>query len=404
MRVNAERLNLSLIDMAHIGATPSGGVSRVALTASDLEGRRKFLELCEREGCAIRIDKIGNIFARRNGSSTRHGTVLVGSHLDTQPFGGKFDGALGVMAGLEIIRTLNDSNTITKRAIEIAVWTNEEGSRFAPAMLGSGVAAGVLTLAEALASTDMEGISLKDELEKSGFLGHSSPRLKDIVAAYELHIEQGPILEKDGAIIGVVTGAQGLKWFDICIYGQAAHAGTTPMNMRDDALVTTAALISSVQALAKDFAPAGRGTVGHLVVAPNSRNTIPGQVKLTVDLRHPENSQLELMEKELSRLITALGNNRATYLKVLDEPATEFDTTCVDAIRAIARECGLSHQDICSGACHDSVFISRVAPTGMIFIPCRNGLSHNEAEAADPMHIGFGCEVLYRAVLRAANT
>src|SRR5277367_7134631 len=369
LQVDGERLWASLMELAQIGATAKGGVCRLA--ASDLDGqaRRLFIRWCEEAGCTVTVDRIGNIFARRPGRNPNLAPVMTGSHLDTQPTGGRFDGAYGVMAGLEIVRTLNDLGYETEAPIEIVAWTNEEGSRFSPAMVGSGVFAGVFDLAYGLERPDnVTGVSLGAELERIGFAGTEPVGGHKIAAYFEAHIEQGPILEAAHKPIGVVTGAQGQRWYEITVTGQEAHAGPTPMPRRKDALVGAARMIDAVNRIGHAHAPFARATVGFVQVSPNSRNTIPGHVFFTVDFRHPEDAVLTEMDRELRAACAEAAATQRLDAEVKEFwyfPPTPFDERMVGAVRGAAAAQNLPHQDIISGAGHDAVYLARVAPTAM---------------------------------------
>ena len=407
LQINGERLWGSLMELAQIGATEKGGVCRLA--ASDLDGqaRRLFIRWCEEAGCSVQVDRIGNMFARRPGRDPSLAPVMTGSHLDTQPTGGKFDGAYGVMAALEVVRTLNDVGYETQAPIEIVAWTNEEGSRFSPAMVGSGAFAGVFDLSEALARPDnVTGVALGAELERIGFAGPELVGSRPVKAYFEAHIEQGPILEAAGVPIGVVTGAQGQRWYDINTTGQEAHAGPTPMPRRHDALVGAARMIDAVNRIGHAHAPLACATVGFVQVSPNSRNTIPGQVFFTVDFRHPEDEVLSQMDRELRQACegAAAAIGLAVEVKALWYfPPTPFDATLVAAVRGVAAAQGYPHQDIISGAGHDACYMARVAPAAMIFVPCVGGISHNEIEDAKPEDLIAGGNVLLNVVLDCAN-
>lgn len=405
IRVNQERLWQSLMDMAKIGATEKGGSCRLALTDLDKEGRDLFVRWCKEAGCTVSVDRMGNIFARRPGRDPKLAPVVTGSHLDTQPTGGKFDGVYGVLAGLEVVRTLNDHGFETDAPIEVTVWTNEEGSRFAPSMTASGVFAGVFTEAFAHAIKDDQGKTMGEELERIGYLGDRPCGGQEIRAFFEAHIEQGPILEAEKRTIGVVTGAQGQRWFDVTITGQEAHAGTTPMPRRHDALLGAARLVDRINAIALAHAPHGVSTVGVLKVSPSSRNTIPGKVYFTVDLRHPSDAALLAMTESLKAALAATCGELGLEHELKQVSHTKpivFDKDCVAAVRKAAGECGFEGLDIISGAGHDACYISRVAPTGMIFVPCADGISHNEVESATPQDLAAGCNVLLRAMLERA--
>ena len=409
LQVNGERLWASLIELAQIGATAKGGVCRLA--ASDLDGaaRRLFIRWCEEARCRVTVDRIGNIFARRPGRNSKLAPVMTGSHLDTQPTGGRFDGAYGVMAGLEIVRTLNDLGYQTEAPIEIVAWTNEEGSRFSPAMVGSGVFAGVFALETALATRDNNApeLSLGGELKRIGFAGPEPTGARKVAAYFEAHIEQGPILEAAGDTIGVVTGAQGQRWYEITVTGQEAHAGPTPMPRRKDALVGAARMIDAVNRIGHAHAPHACATVGSVQVSPNSRNTIPGRVFFTVDFRHPEDAVLREMDRELrqacAKAAAASGGLETEVREFWHFPPTPFDPALVAAVRDAAEALGQPHQDIISGAGHDAVYMARVAPSAMVFVPCKDGVSHNEIEDALPADLAAGCNVLLNALLDSAE-
>jgi N-carbamoyl-L-amino-acid hydrolase len=409
LQVNGERLWASLMELARIGATPKGGVCRLAASDLDGEARRLFIRWCGEAGCTVRVDRIGNIFARRPGRDETLPPVMTGSHLDTQPTGGKFDGAYGVMAGLELVRTLNDLGYETEAPIEIVAWTNEEGSRFSPAMVGSGVFAGVFDLAEGLTRPDnVTGITLGAELERIGFAGSDPVGGRPIAAYFEAHIEQGPILEAAQKPIGVVTGAQGQRWYEITVTGQEAHAGPTPMLRRRDALVGAARMIDAVNRIGHAHAPYACATVGFMQVSPNSRNTIPGRVFFTVDFRHPEDAVLSAMDGDLRQACDAAAASGGLEVEVKEFwyfPPTPFDPDLVTAVRDAAEAQGYAYQDIISGAGHDAVYLARVAPTAMVFVPCVGGISHNEIEDAKPEELTAGCNVLLNVVLdRAADS
>ena len=407
LKVDGTRLWASLMDMARIGATAKGGVCRLALTEVDRAGRDTFVRWAEAAGCAVTVDAIGNIFARRAGRDEALAPVLVGSHLDSQPTGGKFDGAYGVLAALEVVRTLNDARLETLRPIEAVSWTNEEGSRFAPAMMGSGAFAGALPLADMLARTDAEGsITVGAALASIGYDGAAPAAPRPVHAYFEAHIEQGPILEAAHTAIGVVTAIQGIRWFDCRIEGMEAHAGPTPMAARRDALLGAARLVERVRAIALDHAPDGRGTVGEFRVHPGSRNVIPGRVELSVDLRHPDAGALAAMAAALGEAVAAVladSGLGGALEQIWYSPPTAFDAACVDAVRRAAAEVGAAHRDITSGAGHDAKYLADICPAAMVFIPCKGGISHNEIEDADPAHVAAGCEVLLRAVLEKAE-
>lgn len=405
LRVNGERLWASLMEMAKVGATEKGGNCRLALTDLDREGRDLIVRWCKEAGCSIQIDKMGNIFARRPGRNASLPPVVTGSHLDTQPTGGRFDGVYGVLAGLEVIRSLNDLNYETEHPVEVVVWTNEEGSRFAPAMVASGVFAGVFDLEYGLSRQDPEGKTIGEELERIGYAGDAEVG-KPVHAYFEAHIEQGPILEAEEKTIGVVTDAQGLRWYEVTVTGQESHAGPTPMDRRRDALVGAARMVELVNRIGLEQAPHACATVGMLEVYPNSRNVIPGRVAFTIDLRHPDEEILEAMERKLYEGIKEIAAGSALEAeaeRIFSYAPIHFDEECIEIVRKVTQQLGYSHRDMISGAGHDACYLSRVAPTSMIFIPCVGGISHNEIEDAKPEWVTAGANVLLGAVLAKAG-
>ena len=405
-KVNGARLWDSLMEMAKIGATPAGGVNRLTLTDLDRQSRDLFIAWCKDAGCSIKVDRMGSIFARRAGSDDSLPPVMLGSHLDTQPTGGKFDGALGVMAALEVLRSLNDLDIKTRHPIEIVSWTNEEGSRFAPAMTASGVFAGVLKLEDALDIRDVDGKAIGAELDRIGFAGAEPVGGRPIHAFFELHIEQGPILEEEGIDIGVVTAANGQKWYEITLTGVESHAGPTPMKRRKDALVGAARVVELVNKIGHDHDPAACATVGMVQVHPNSRNVIPGRVFVTVDFRHPDGAKLESMDAALRKgleEIAAGAGLRYQVEMVANFPPQPFEASCIQAVRNAIARLGYTSRDITSGAGHDAVYLARVCPTSMIFTPCVDGISHNEAENMTPEWASAGADVLLHAVLEKAE-
>ncbi len=404
--VNGARLWQSLMDLAKIGATPKGGVCRLALTELDKQGRDLVVGWAREAGLSITTDKIGNVFMRRKGKNNALPPIVCGSHIDTQPTGGKFDGNYGVLAGLEVVRTLNDRGIETEAPIEVAFWTNEEGSRFVPVMMGSGVFAGAFTLEHAYAAKDVAGKSVQAELERIGYVGDEEPGKHPIGAYFEAHIEQGPVLEDAGVTIGVVKGVLGLRWYDCVVTGMEAHAGPTPMALRKDALQVATKIMQEVVAIANRYPPYGRGTVGFVQVHPNSRNVIPGTVKFSIDLRNVDSERLDAMDGEIRAFIES--TSRASGLPISIEqvshfPPCPFEQGCVDAVAKGAERHGYSVMDVVSGAGHDAVYMARLAPAGMVFIPCKDGISHNEIEDAKPEHIEAGCNVLLHAMLDRAN-
>ncbi len=406
LRVNARRLWDSLMVMAEIGATDRGGVCRLALTDADKQGRDLWREWCQGAGCTVQIDAMGNMFARRPGRDAGRAAVGSGSHLDSQPTGGKFDGAYGALAALEVLRTLNDNDIETIAPTEFVVWTNEEGARFAPAMVGAGVFAGVFDLDYAWSRRDRDGRSIGEELKRIGYRGEAAVGGRRFGAFFEAHIEQGPILEAEGKTIGVVTGVQGMRWYDVAVIGAEAHAGPTPMELRRDAMAAASLLLPRIYQLAAERPPYGRATVGEFRLSPGSRNTVPGRVEFSVDVRHPDEATLAEMDRALRGAVAALGKEtglEATLIDVWESRPVSFDRDCVAAVRAAAERLGYGHMDMVSGAGHDSVYVSRVAPTGMVFIPCEHGVSHNESERATPGDVEAGANVLLQAMLEAAG-
>jgi beta-ureidopropionase / N-carbamoyl-L-amino-acid hydrolase len=406
VRINGQRLWDSLMEMAQIGATAKGGVCRLALTDLDRQSRDLFVRWAQEAGCSITVDRMGNIFARRPGKDDSLAPVMTGSHLDSQPTGGKFDGAYGVLAGLEVVRTLNDANYETNAPIEVAVWTNEEGSRFAPAMIASGVFAGVFDLDYGLGRADADGKTMGEELKRIGYAGETQVGGRDIGAFFEAHIEQGPILEAEGKTIGVVRGVQGIRWYEITVTGQEAHAGPTPMPRRKDALVGAARMVEAVNRIGLENQPDACATVGMMQVGPNSRNVIPGTVFFTADLRHPDAETLAGMSATLQRECETIAEKAGLTLdfnEIWYSPPVKFASDCVAAVQKAADDLAIPNRKIVSGAGHDAVYLSRVAPTAMVFVPCENGISHNEIENATAEDLAAGCDVLLRAMVERAN-
>ena len=406
VRVNGDRLWQSLMELAKIGATQKGGVCRLTLTDLDRQGRDLVIGWAREAGLSVTIDKIGNVFMRRAGKNNALPPIMTGSHIDTQPTGGKFDGNFGVLAGLEVIRTLNDYDIETEAPVELAFWTNEEGSRFVPVMMGSGVFANIFSLEHAYAATDIEGKTVRDELEKIGYIGTETPGDHPIGAYFESHIEQGPILEDEGITIGVVQAVLGIRWYDCVVTGMEAHAGPTPMTLRKDAMQVAAKIMQEVVAIAHRFGPHGRGTVGMVQVFPNSRNVIPGQVKFSIDFRNMTDALVDEMDaaiRAFAKQTEAETGLTIAIQLVSDYPAVPFHPDCKDAVRRAANKLGYSNMDIVSGAGHDAVYMAGLAPTGMIFIPCKDGISHNEIEDTLPEQVTAGANVLLHAMLERAG-
>ena len=406
LRINGDRLWDSIMEMAKIGPGVAGGNNRQTLTDDDAKGRDLFKKWCEKEGLEMGLDTMGNMFARRQGSDPNALPVMVGSHLDTQPTGGKYDGVLGVLGGLEIIRTLNDLNIKTKHPIEIVNWTNEEGTRFAPPMLSSGVFADMHTEDWAYNREDAEGKKFGDELKRIGWRGEEPVGERKMHAFYELHIEQGPILEDENVDIGVVTHGQGLNWLQITLHGKESHTGSTPMPKRVNAGLGMAKITQLVDEIAWSHAPLAVGAIGHADVYPNSRNIIPGKVVFTVDFRHPKKEVIQDMEDRLRSGAAKIAEDIGLKMeieKVGNFDPVEFDSNCVEMVRSAAKTLGYSHMNIVSGAGHDACWINRVAPTAMVMCPCVDGLSHNEAEEITKDWSTAGADVLFHAVVNTAE-
>jgi N-carbamoyl-L-amino-acid hydrolase len=402
LQIDGQRLWDSLMHTAQIGATPKGGICRLTLTDLDRQVRDWFKAQCETLGCAVSIDEVGNIFARRPGKNQSLAPIAMGSHLDTQPTGGKFDGVLGVLGALEAMRTLHETGYETNAPIEIVNWTNEEGSRFAPAMLASGVFAGVFPPEFAYSRTDRDGKTFGDELQRIGYKGDEKAGARKFGAMFELHIEQGPILEAEERMIGVVQGVQGMRWYEVTVTGQEAHTGATPMRLRKNALLGAARMVARIDAIAREHGPNAVGTVGLIENKPNSRNVIPGEVFFTVDFRHPDEKILDAMETKFrDALAEILGPLNLSYneTRIWDSPAVKFAPDLIDCVRVGAAKAGFTSRDIISGAGHDAAYIARVAPTTMIFVPCAGGISHNEAESTSFDECAAGAQVLLNAVL-----
>jgi N-carbamoyl-L-amino-acid hydrolase len=404
--VNGQRLWDSLMELAKIGATPRGGVCRLTLTDLDKEARDLIIGWAKAAGCTVSIDTMGNVFMRRKGRNDALSPVVTGSHTDSQPSGGRFDGIYGVLGGLEVLRAMNDLGIETERPVELVIWTNEEGSRFAPGMIGSGVFAGLYTLEHGLGLRDVDGKTIGAELRRIGYAGDAPCGGRPVHAAFELHIEQGPILETEGHSIGVVTDAQGQRWYEVVLSGQDSHAGTTPMPRRRDALLGASRVVQLVNEIGLRHAPLACATVGMMQVRPNSRNVIPGQVFFTVDFRHPQDAVLAQMNAQLREGVARIADGaglEARVDQIFYYAPVLFDATCVQSVRAAAQRFGYSHRDIVSGGGHDACYLSQVAPASMVFVPCIGGISHNEIEDATPAWIEAGANVLLHAVIDRAS-
>ena len=405
-RINGDRLWDSLMEMAKIGPGIAGGNNRQTLTDEDAEGRRLFQSWCEVEGMEMGLDKMGNMFARHEGTDPSLAPVMVGSHLDTQPTGGKYDGVLGVLAGLEIIRTLKETGIKTKHPIEVVNWTNEEGTRFSPPMMASGVFTGMHTLEWAYAREDAEGKSVGEELARIGWIGDEEVGAREMAAFFELHIEQGPILDDEGIEVGVVTHGQGLNWLQVTLTGRESHTGSTPMPKRRNAGLGMARITQLVDEIAWSHAPNAVGAVGHCDVHPNSRNIIPGKVVFTIDFRAPQQEIIDDMESRMRKGAEKICEDLGLTMEIEQAgkfDPVKFDDDCVAAVRNAAVRLGYSHRDLVSGAGHDACWINRVAPTAMVMCPCVDGLSHNEAEEITKDWAKASTDVLFHAVVETAG-
>ncbi|MFL7891302.1 MAG: Zn-dependent hydrolase [Anaerolineales bacterium] len=407
LHINSNRLIQRLMEMAQIGATPRGGVCRVALSNADKAGRDLFVGWCQAAGCTVNVDQVGNIFARRPGTRDDLLPVLTGSHLDSQPTGGKYDGAFGVLAALEVIETLNDEQVETSHPIEIVSWTNEEGARFAPGLTGSGVFVGEFDLDQALSLTDKDGHTFGEELKRIGYAGETTPGQQSYHAAIELHIEQGPVLEAENITIGVVRGIQGMQWYDIILEGQEAHAGTTPMDQRHDPMLGAIRVMQRIFTLNQKFAPDGRVTFGDVQIHPGSRNTVPGRVIVTLDFRHPQAAVLDQVDRQVRSIVEQecrSADIQGQVKQIWYMPPVFFAEECIKAVQSAANRLNCSSKSMISGAGHDAMYLAKVTPTGMIFVPCKDGLSHNELEYTAPEDLVDGCNVLLYTVLELANS
>jgi N-carbamoyl-L-amino-acid hydrolase len=404
LRTDCDRLWQSIMEMGEIGATPGGGVARIALTDLDRQARDLFVSWCQAAGCAVSVDRVGNITARREGTDREAPPVTTGSHLDTQPLGGKFDGIYGVLAGLEVVRSLNDADVHTRAPIDVVDWTDEEGVRF-DGLLASGVFSGVYSLDYALARTDADGISFGEALESIGYAGTAPVGEHAVNTFFEAHIEQGPILEAEGKQVGVVLGAQGQRCYVVTVNGEEGHAGTLPMAMRKDAMLGAARMIDALNGIAFRRDPPPVITVGHVKVRPNSRNTVPGQVVFSIDSRHPDPAVLAALHEEMRLACDSVARDLdlgVDFSLQSERPSVAFHDECVSLIRDTAERLGIGHKDIYSGAGHDACQLARKAPTGMIFVPCEGGVSHNEKENARPADLAAGCDVLLHVLLQRA--
>jgi len=406
LHINSTRLNDLLCQFAKFGKTAGGGVTRLAASDEDKLARDLLVKIVTQAECKVTIDAIGNIFIRRQTSLSNLDPVMIGSHGDSQPQGGRFDGIYGVLAGLEVILSLNDHNISTKRPIELVMWTNEEGSRFTPSMLGSSVFAGLLPLHDALNKADANGIKLGDELKRIGYAGLNHITHYPIYAAIELHIEQGPVLEQENKLIGVVTGAMGQKWYQVTLEGLAGHAGTVPLDLRRDATLGVAKAIIAINQIGKKYDPNARATVGRIDVEPNSSNVIAGKVTFSVEFRHPCSDALDGMEQDLKQALSKIADENSlvlTLTKTVDFAPLNFDARLIQVIKDVATKLNYTQQEIVSGAGHDSCPLNKIAPTAMIFIPCIAGISHNEQEDITDKWSEAGGNMLLHTVLQLAN-
>jgi N-carbamoyl-L-amino-acid hydrolase len=402
LKIDSQRLWDSLMETAKIGGTPKGGIRRLTLSDEDRRVRDWFRAQCESLGCVVAVDEVGNMFAHRAGRNNDLPPIAMGSHLDTQPTGGKFDGVLGVLGGLEALRAMHEAGYVTNAPLELVNWTNEEGSRFAPAMLASGVFAGAFTTEFAHSRADRDGASFGAELARIGYRGDEKAGARKFGAMFELHIEQGPILEAEEKMIGVVMGVQGMRWYEVTVTGQDAHTGATPMRLRRNALLGAARIIDAIEAIAHEHAPDAVGAVGLIENRPNSRNVVPGEVFFTVDFRHPDDSALDAMETKFRRALPEILDPLKLGFeekRIWNSPAVKFSPDLIECVRHGARKSGHAMREMVSGAGHDAAYVARVAPTTMIFVPCAGGVSHNESESTSREECAAGAQVLLEAVL-----
>lgn len=404
--VNEARLWSTMMEMGEIGALPHGGCCRAALSPDDRAGRDLFVRWAREAGCEVTWDQVGNIYARRPGADPARPAVGTGSHLDTQPHGGKFDGIYGVLAGLEVVRALNDAGVRTQAPLDVIVWTNEEGVRFSPPLGGSSAFAGTADVATIQSARTLDGTTVLEDLVSTGYLGTEVPGSRKLDCFVEAHIEQGPILEAEGKTIGIVTQIQGIRWSKVFLTGMDSHAGTTPMNRRRDALLGAAEMVVALNRIAVAQDAFARLTVGRIEVEPNSGATIPGKVAFIFDLRHPDAATLDDLDARMQatiREIAARGGLEVDIQRTINKPPVHFSGALLETTRVATAHCGYSSMDMLSGAGHDAMNVAKVAPTGMIFVPCRNGLSHNEAEFATPAHLAAGAHVLLHTLLARAG-
>jgi N-carbamoyl-L-amino-acid hydrolase len=406
LQIDPVRLWRTIHDTAKFGATAKGGVRRLTLSAEDKQVRDWFRKACEAAGCEVRVDALGNMFALRKGRDISKPPIGFGSHLDTQPTGGKFDGVLGTLAALEVLRTLNDAGIETEAPLCVVNWTNEEGSRFAPAMMGSAAYAGHFTPDDILARTDAAGTSVAAALDAIGYRGADTVGTQPLGCFVELHIEQGPLLEAEAKPIGVVDSGQGVLWYDGRITGFESHAGSTPMGLRRDALATLSEIVLAVERIATQLGPNAVGTVGEAVIASPSRNVIPGQIAFTLDSRSADAAIMDALHEAISAACAEIAQRRNVEVQldlVWRKQPTRFDPALVDTVQRAASELGYGHRRITSGAGHDACNLATVMPAAMIFVPCKDGVSHNELEDATQADCGAGANVLLHTVLALAG-
>lgn len=406
IEIDIERLWRDLDASAQIGPGSAGGLRRLALTREDEAMRDAFVAWCEDAGCDVRVDAVGNIFARRAGLDDSLPAILIGSHLDTQIAGGRYDGILGVLAGLEVIRTLNDHGIATRRPIELVSWTNEEGVRFQPPMMGSGAFTGAHDVGWVHAQMDDDRKTFGEELGQIGYLGTSRPLPEHYDSYFELHIEQGETLDAEGLHVGIVTGGYRSFGMELRVTGENAHSGPTPMRRRSNALVGAALLIARLNEIGWAFEPEGRTTCSRLLIAPNRYGIIPHSAVLTVDLRHPDEERAGEMYREFLDFVPLAARKANVGIEIAREWSfgdVAFDTRLINLVRSVAADLGVSHRHLLSAAGHDAYNVAKVIPTAMIFTPCRDGISHNENEHIEPGYTAPGVNVLLNAVLRRAN-
>ena len=406
LRINADRLWSRHVEMAKIGAIDGTGNCRLAMTAEDAAARDLYRSWCDQAGLETRIDKAGNMFAFRSGSDSTRPAVAAGSHLDTQPHGGRFDGISGVLTALEVIETLNDAGISTEAPIAAINWTNEEGVRFAPGLMGSSWFTGKLTDKQLFETLSNDGLSFEQEAQARGYLGAANPDEIELGAFFELHIEQGPILERNGQSVGVVTSVQGLRWLDVRISGMDAHAGTTPMDARKDTILVGAHMLVGLNALGRSYATDARVSVGAFRPQTDGASTIAGRTDFVIDIRHPDAEKLQQLSEECARLCESTAKDlscRATVVERIYVPPVQFDPDCVERVRHAAQRLGCLSMNITSGALHDACNLARITPSAMIFIPCKDGISHNVLEDVNPRDLEAGCNVLLHAVLSSAS-